>query len=212
MTKGRSIPVRRSPLHHRRPIEATPGAVRMSERRFLGKHILRADGGTAAPLLHAALGVELPLEPLASSVAGDTAWLWMGPDEWMLVSAPAEGADRAAEARAALGGERHQLTDVGDYYTVIEVAGPRSRELLMKLTTLDLHPRTFAAGTVAGSVFGRVNALLWLKGDEPASGPVFQLFIRWSHADYLWCVLAACGREWGMPQEVPVKGETLVAG
>ncbi|MGQ7792863.1 sarcosine oxidase subunit gamma [Faunimonas sp. B44] len=212
MTKGRPIPVRRSPLHHRRAIEATAGAVRMCERRFLGKYILRADGGTAGPLLHTALGLDLPLEPLASSVAGDTAWLWMGPDEWMLVTAPGDGFERAEAARAALDGERHQLTDVGDYYTAIEVAGPRSRDLLMKLTTLDLHPRTFAAGMVAGSMFGRVNALLWLKGDGLAAGPVFQLFIRWSHADYLWCVLAACGREWGMPQEVPVKGETLVVG
>jgi sarcosine oxidase subunit gamma len=28
-------------------------------------------------------------------------------------------------------------------------------------------------------------------------------------ADYLWCLLAEAGREWGMPREVPVKGERL---
>ncbi|MYZ50054.1 sarcosine oxidase subunit gamma, partial [Propylenella binzhouense] len=157
------------------------------------------------------LGIGLPRAPLASAAEGETAWLWMGPDEWMLVAPPAEGGGRAAAVGAALGAVRHQLVDVGDYYAVIELAGPMARDLLAKLTTLDLHPRAFRPGACAGSVFGRVNALLWLKGDEGPPGPVFWLFVRWSHADYLWCLLAACGREWGMPEEVPVKGEPLVA-
>jgi sarcosine oxidase gamma subunit len=70
-----------------------------------------------------------------------------------------------------------------------------------------VHPRAFRAGMVAGSVFAHANALLWLPlgGDEEA----FQLFVRWSMADYLWCVIAEAGREWGVPEEFPVKGERL---
>jgi hypothetical protein len=41
---------------------------------------------------------------------------------------------------------------------------------------------------------------------------MFRLLIRWSMADYLWCLLADAGREWGMPAEVPVKGERLTIG
>ena len=33
---------------------------------------------------------------------------------------------------------------------------PDAPELLMKVTTLDLHPRSFRNGMVAGSVFGRI--------------------------------------------------------
>ena len=62
----------------------------------------------------------------------------------------------------------HQLVDVSDYYTIIEVAGPKAREALMKLTTLDLHPRAFKPGMVTGSVFGRANAMIWLPLDDAA--------------------------------------------
>ena len=68
----------------------------------------------------------------------------------------------------------------------------------MKLTTLDLHPRAFRAGMVAGSVFGRANAMLWQTADDAAEGgPVFRLFIRWSMADYLWCAHRRCGPRMG---------------
>ena len=83
----------------------------------------------------------------------------------------------------------------------------------MKLTTLDLHPRAFRAGMVTGSVFGRANATIWQPLDDAAEGgPAFRLFIRWSMADYLWCLIADAGREWGVPEQVPVKGEVLTIG
>jgi len=116
-------------------------------------------------------------------------------------------------AEGALEGLHHQLVDVSDYYTVIDVAGRKSRELLMKLTTLDLHARAFILGMVAGSVFGRANALLWqTRSDADEAGPAFRLFVRWSMADYLWCIVAEAGREWGMPEQIPVKDEKLTIG
>lgn len=201
---------RRSPLFHRRPIEGESGAIRMVERPFLGKFILRADAKLVADLIHGAVGPKLPMEALTSATAGDTSILWLGPDEWMIVTAPEEAERRLAAARIPLAGVHHQLVDVGDYYTVIELSGRRAREALMKLTTLDLHPRVFKTGMVAGSVFAHANAWVWQTADDAAEGgPVFRVIIRWSMADYLWCVLAEAGREWGMPREVPVKGERL---
>jgi sarcosine oxidase, subunit gamma len=204
---------RRSPLFHRRPIEGENGAIRMTERPFLGEFILRADPKLVADLVHGAVGPKLPVEALTSATAGDTSILWLGPDEWMIVTAPEDADRRLAAARAALAQVHHQLVDVGDYYTMIELSGPRVREALMKLTTLDLHPRAFRVGMVAGSIFAHANAVLWQTADDAAEGgPIFRLFIRWSMADYLWCLLAEAGREWGMPREVPVKGERLTIG
>jgi sarcosine oxidase subunit gamma len=99
---------------------------------------------------------------------------------------------------------------VSDAYTAIEVGGIEARAALMKVTTLDLHPRAFKARQVAGSLFGRANAWLWLDRESTANGPHFQLIVRASFADYLWCLLAAAGREWGMPEEAPASGETLL--
>lgn len=183
----------------------------MEEKPFVGKLILRADPRSAVEPLRVALGLGLPFDPLTSATSGETSFLWMGPDEWMLVTALAEIAVRSAAARAALAEMHHQFVDVSDYYTIVEVAGPKAREALMKLTTLDLHPRAFKAGMVTGSVFGRANAMIWLPlggaGEE-----AFQLFIRWSMADYLWCLIANAGREWGVPEQVPAKGEALTIG
>jgi heterotetrameric sarcosine oxidase gamma subunit len=207
-------PGRRSPLSHRAPIEGDRGAIRIAERQFLGKFILRVDPGEAADLLLGVVGMSLPTLPLSSATAADMALLWLGPDEWMLV-APPEQADAAfADAEKALGGVHHQLVAVGEYYTLIEVSGPRAREALMKLTTLDLHPRAFKAGMVAGSMFGRTHATLWQVADDaPAygkeDGPLFRLFVRWSMADYLWCLIADAAREFGTPEALPIGGETL---
>jgi sarcosine oxidase, subunit gamma len=203
-------PHRRSPLFHRRPIEGEGGAIRMVERPFLGKFILRADANLVMDLVHGAVGSKLPAEALTSSTAGNTSILWLGPDEWMIVTAPEDVERHAAAARAALAQVHHQLVDVGDYYTVIELSGSHTREALMKLTTLDLHPLVFKAAMVAGTVFAHTNAWVWQIADNATEGgPMFRLIIRWSMADYLWCLLAEASREWGMPREVPVKGERL---
>jgi len=204
-------PVRHSPLSHRAPIEAPVGALRIAERPFLGKFILRAAHAEAVGPLKETFGLDLPAEPSTSASGAETSLLWLGPDEWMLVTKGEGAEERFGRANRALAAIHHQLVAVGDYYTVIEVSGPRARETLMKLTTLDLHPRAFKAGMVAGSMFGRTHATLWqMTEDSAEGGPLFRLIVRWSMADYLWCVIADAGREWGIPEEQPVGGETLV--
>src|SRR3954447_17820111 len=97
-------PVRRSPLSHRVPIETAGGALRMAELPFVGKFILRADRHDAVERLRVALGLGLPFDALTSSSDGATSFLWMGPDEWMLVTSPAEAGIRSGEARDVLEG------------------------------------------------------------------------------------------------------------
>jgi heterotetrameric sarcosine oxidase gamma subunit len=113
-------------------------------------------------------------------------------------------------ARAQLPEQPHfQLADVTDHYTIIRLRGTHARQVLMKLTTLDMHPRAFAEGAVKGSIFGRVQAKLHLPAGESAGAPGFDLIVRWSHADYLWCLIALGGREYGLPEQVPAGRVTL---
>jgi heterotetrameric sarcosine oxidase gamma subunit len=107
----------------------------------------------------------------------------------MILPQDGQGTQLAEAMRAALADTHHQLADVSDYYTEIGVSGMRARDLLAKLTTLDMHPRGFQPGQVKGSMFARVPAVLRLAPD--AVPEEFVLTIRWSHADYLWCLLAA---------------------
>ena len=76
----------------------------------------------------------------------------------------------------------------------------------MKLTTLDLHKSKFGPGDVAGSNFGGSTATLHMTSDDP---PAFDLYVRRSFADYLWCALAESGREFGLPEQTPRGGEAM---
>lgn len=205
---------RRSPLHHRPAIKAMEGAARMAEVAFLGKLVLRVDPAAGDGAVTGVIGVSLPAEACTASRQGETAILWIGPDEFWIITPPDAQTALAAGLAQALAGIRHQVVDLSSYYTAIELAGPHVREMLMKLTTLDLHPRAFGAGQVAGSMFGRTQAVLWqveadeAGPDEAGGGPLFRLFVRRSMADYLWCLMAEAGREWGMPRQAPLAGET----
>jgi sarcosine oxidase, subunit gamma len=200
-----SEPYRRSPLRHRSEIVAPDAVARLVERAFHGKLVLRGDPALVDAAVKAVAGLSLP-EPCRAMRDAETAVLWIGPDEHWIVTA----ADRAPALAAALGdslaGIHHQIVDVSDYYATIKVSGPRAREMLMKLTTLDLHPRAFAEGQVAGSMFGHAQAYLWQRVSD-GEGPAFELFVRRTMADYMWCLLAEAGREFGLPSQAPLAGE-----
>jgi heterotetrameric sarcosine oxidase gamma subunit len=202
--------VRRSPLFHRAPMDGE--GIHVAEQPFLGKFIIRGEPNQAAERLGDKFALALPLEPLTSTTSRDTSFLWLGPDEWMLITSPEEAEERGDRAHRTLSGMHHQVVAVGDYYTIIEITGRNACALLMKLTTLDLHPRNFTAGMVAGSMFGRTQAILWLKTEDKERGPSFRLIVRWSMADYLWCLIANAGRQWGVPTQEPIKGEKLTIG
>ena len=83
----------------------------------------------------------------------------MGPDEWMLVRRAGEAADRARTTRDALAGMHHQLVDVSDYYTVDRGSGTESADAADEADDTGPSPARIQPGMVAGSVFGRANAL-----------------------------------------------------
>jgi heterotetrameric sarcosine oxidase gamma subunit len=202
-------PVRRSPLGHREPIATADGHTHLAEKPFTGKLILRGDHAEISPLLESAPGIALPAEPCGSARSGDVAALWLGPSEWILLTPENDERALAAEIETSLRPVHHQTVEVSDYYTIISIGGEHSRNMLAKLTTLDLHPRAFAAGAVKGSIFARVPAILHGSTDGTADAPGFELIIRWSHADYLWCLLALAGREFGLPEQRPEGRVTL---
>ena len=191
-------PQRRSPLSHRQPIASAGGGIALAERPFIGKLILRGDAAQIAPLLQES-GIALPAMPCTSTVAGGLTALWLGPSEWLLLTPESEEKSISAAIESGLRGVHFQLAEVTDHYTVIRLGGAQARQLLMKPTTLDMHPRAFSGGSVKGSIFGRVQATLHLPAGEDA----FDLIVRWSHADYLWCLIALAGREFGLPEQVP---------
>lgn len=107
------------------------------------------------------LGVELPVTPNHWRGDADTAILWLGPDEW-LVMAPAGQADdierRLRDARAD--DPWLSVADVSHNYTGFELSGPAARDVLAKGCPLDLHPRGFGPGDCAQSLLAKTRVLL----------------------------------------------------
>lgn len=205
-------PDRQSALSHRSPLNGDDGLI-MREASHLGKLVLRLAGTEAETLEVDALeGADLPTRPCHSSVSGTgtVSVLWLGPDEWMIVSQA--GTEQALQTRlhSELSGRHIQLSNVTDYYTCIDIAGYQNREILMNLSTLDMHKRTFSAGQIKGSIFGHANAYVWQLHTDPGASEIFRLIVRSSMADYLWCLISRSARLFGMPEDTPISGEKLV--
>jgi sarcosine oxidase, subunit gamma len=190
---------RRSALAHRVALSGDGAA--LAERPFEGKLILRGGLAHIGAGAEKVLGAGLPDAVYGTSTSARATAQWLGPDEWLLVTAPGGEDSLAADFGKALANQHHQVADVTDYYTTIELAGPHAREMLMKVCTVDFHPRAFKRGMGVTCNVGRATPFLRQTGDE-----AFDIVIRISMADYLWCLLAEAGHEWGLPEQNP-KGQ-----
>ncbi len=195
--------LRQAPLDHLSlPARAQAGlegaGFGLGEIRFRGAVNLRARRGdpSARQALESALGTALP--PIGkSAAAGSEALLALGPDEWLLVGG--EGPAVAARLTQACAGQLVAVTDVGENYCTLVAAGPAARRILAKGCPLDLHPRAFRPGDVAGTVVAKATVVLQLLRDgEGEEGALFHLLVRRSFADYLFRWLEDAGREVGV--------------
>lgn len=212
LNSQRELPERLTALSHRAPLFGDDG-LSMQEAPHLGKLILRIDptllGAKAQKVLQ---GADLPIEACTSSLSdtGSLSILWLGPDEWMIVSEANAQVALQSRMETALKAQHFQLSNVTDYYCCIEISGHQTREILMNLTTLDMDARTFSVGDVKGTLFGHANAFVWQVQDETGAAEKFRLIVRSSMADYLWCLISRSARLFGLPEDSPLSGERLV--
>ncbi|MEU6228935.1 sarcosine oxidase subunit gamma family protein [Streptomyces sp. NPDC047042] len=181
-----TIDARVSPLAHleeRMRTAAVTGArgVTLTEWPFLTMVNLRvAPASEATDRIEKTLGAALPRECGHTTASGPHTVLWLGPDEWLIVS-QIEVAAVTAELLEALGTDPGSVVDVSANRTTLELSGSAAREVLEKGCPLDLHPRAFAAGQAVSTTVGPIAVLLW-QVDET---PTYRLFPRSSFADYL---------------------------
>ena len=179
---------------------ADDASVVISERPFLGHLNLRGDpedmGFTSAA--EAVLGLALPVEPNAVAVNGALLALWLGPDEWLVVTPPTAQIQLSESLEAALYGMHAAVTDVTGGQTVITLGGPRARDVLAKGCPLDLHPAVFKAGDCAQTLVAKANVTICCVDDSPS----FELVVRRSFAEYTALWLHDAALEYG-PSVVP---------
>lgn len=155
-------------------------SVRVSEWRFTTMVSLRIDvHSQVARGVEGVLGTALPRSVGEVTSNGPHSVLWLGPDEWLVVSEePA-----ALLVPALLGsveGAHAAVVDVSANRTVIELRGAAARSVLEKGCPLDLHPRAFGPGRAVATTLARVPLLLWQVGPD-----TYRLLPRSSFAAYV---------------------------
>jgi len=136
------------------------------------------------------LAVALPVTPNTTAHSESRTALWLGPASWLVIESDAANPAEFETRRDALNAVGGGLFDVGASRVAWTIAGMDAATVLAKACPLDFHPRTFAEGACAQSVFGRVNALFYRR----ATAPVFTLLVGRSFARDAWrtlCLSAA---------------------
>jgi sarcosine oxidase subunit gamma len=173
--------------------KATAG-IQLRERKLLGHLTIRGDGHDAAfaGAIHKATGLELP-GALAVVSAGESSLQWMGPDEWLLVVPGGTEFEAEKKLREALGGQHIQVVNVSGGQTIVELTGSKVRELLMKSTSYDVHPKNFPVGKAVGTVFAKSQLVIRHTAED-----TWELLIRRSFSDYFWLWLQDASQEYGL--------------
>lgn len=145
--------------------------VAVRERTGLALVTLIARNGKADALAAAtrdALGLDLP-PPNRRTGAGPYAALWGGPGQWLLTAQPHAAGGFPARVIALAQGLA-LAADQSDGRGVLEVSGPRARDILARGIAVDLHPRAFGPGSVALTMAAHVDVTLWQVDDAPTYG------------------------------------------
>ena len=175
--------------------------VSLYERPFMGHINLRGNPSDRAFLraVEAALGTSVPLEPNTLIQRQEVTALWLGPNEWLILTSPDQRQQTAGDLASSVSYFPAAVTDVSSSQTVINLQGPRVREVLNKSCTLDLHPRAFVPGRCAQTNLAKTTVIVW-QLDDPLS---FEVIVRRSFADYLARWLADAAREYGLTVATP---------
>jgi len=180
---------------------ALPSQVKLEAMPYRAMVNLRLEAeATHVSLLNATLQIDLPMKANTTIQGSGPRCLWLGPDEWMVSSEAQTGTALVASLSETLGSTHHSAKDLSDNYTTLRLSGAKARDVLSKLTPLDVHQRVFTTGQCAQTVMAKSNVILDMISDG-ADGPCFEMSLRRSFAAYVWARLVDAGLEFGL--EVP---------
>jgi sarcosine oxidase, subunit gamma len=192
----------RSPLAAFRPTSRTVAAGRITtpgvllgEVPFLGYINLRGNPVDLAFLDAARRSLRIRLSPEPNTVSEGEAVraLWLGPDEWLVITEANAGHDVAIALRKALQGVFSSVTDVSDGQTILHISGPHAVAALRKGCSLDFDPGTFTPGRCAQTLIANVGVLIHCVDPSPS----FDLVVRRSFSDYFVRWIQDAATEYG---------------
>ncbi len=206
--------LRQSPLAHlhlesRRHMTSgsNESAVSLTEHPAVTQILVRGQSADPAFIqaIEKVLSVALPVVPCTSSGNADGPHiLWMGPDEWLIISPDQQKEDIHRLLNNALTGLHAALIDVSESRTVIQLGGPNARHVLAKGCSIDLHSLQFLPGQTVNTLLAKAHITLHKPVfADPTAASVFRIFVARSYAEYLWSWLEDASREYGLENLQP---------
>lgn len=121
--------------------------------------------------------------PMAVSPDGRITWL--RPDEWLVEPSITSHEALVAALSMAVGDGSPEadgaVVDLSASRYLLELSGPRTRDVLASVCSLDLHPRIFAVGHATQTLLMRAPVLLQLIDEAPT----WRLLVRPSFVPYV---------------------------
>ena len=168
-----------SPAYNRKRVE---GDNTLVELPWIGKINLRGNPEDTKFLekARAAIGLDLPLEANTQNSNDSVTVYWLGPNEWLIHCDVNTVNKLMVTLKSELSSLHHAVTEVTDYYTVLQLQGPDVVELLSKGCPLDLHPDVFRSSACTQTRFGHASILL-----HKLDRSTFNIQVRWSYTEYV---------------------------
>jgi sarcosine oxidase subunit gamma len=148
------------------------------------------DAERAAAAIGEALGTPAPSGRNGVATGGDTVVLWTGPGRWLVIEP--ESRDLASLLAHHCPGDVAAIADLSHARAALRVEGPKVRDLLAKLSTLDVDPAVFPPGTCAQTQFGQIGVLLYCRLHDG-----FDVFVPRSFAVSAWEAVIDAALEFG---------------
>ena len=133
------------------------------------------------------LGMILPKEPCSISAKEKITCMWLGPNEWLLVSndrITKDSNDYELEkvlfndiSKKNLGA----VTNVSDQYTILNLTGSNIFEIISKGCAFDFNSDSFTDNKVVQTLLNHIDVTIHKKSESNVD-----LYVRRSFAKHLW--------------------------
>ena len=134
-----------------------------------------------------ALGIILPKESCSTSTKEKITCMWLGPNEWLLVSndvVSKESNEYELEKILFDGISKTNLgavTNVSDHYTIFNLTGSNIFEILSKGCPFDFNSEAFGNNKVIQTILNHVDVTIHRKSKDNVD-----LYVRRSFSNHLW--------------------------
>jgi methylglutamate dehydrogenase subunit D len=185
------------PLVARKAIPARDGdvGIRLREVHGFRLNLLMVRRGRREAVAETAVkvfGMSMP-RPGQTAVGGDTVLVWSSADQFLVL----QRHDSPAALRQNFAGLA-SISEQADGRRLLELSGSRVRDLLAKLTSVDLTERVFPVGRAAATSIDHTPVNIWLDQGVGDRSSVFCLFIPATFAESMLATIIVAGAEYGM--------------